>query len=149
MKVYWYITIGLCSFVLLLSGLAITILSVNFLNIEVALKWFDSVNIVLAASKYIVATILLIMADYFIIRGERIGVKRGILLWIPFVAFIVFSVVHWGFVGDAYIHFMQRNDRWSGGFSAAVIYMALSYPIAFGISAGNHLLVALYQSRNS
>lgn len=147
MKIYWYIMTGLILFVFLLAAVCGFILWVDFLDVDTAVRWFNAVNSVLAASKYLVSVIILVMVDYLIIRKQHLGVRKGVLLWIPFVAFVIFAIVHWGFVGDAYIHYMQRHELWTGGFSGAVIYMALSYPIAFGISLGNHLLVSLYQKK--
>lgn len=108
---------------------------------EAALREFDTVYQVLGWYKYGAGLLLLFIADRAVFWRERIGWRRVLLLWSPLLVFCFFSYLQWAVLGDARMHYLQRHDRWAGGFSGAIIVMAFVWPLAFAVTAVNFLLV--------
>ena len=137
--------------VLLVGGLAgacFYILDLETYDPEVLLRWFEYVNTPLAYAKSYLSLATLVVADYAVLKSDIRGFRRFILLSTPFLLYFFFALIHWGFVGDAYIHYQQDNDLWVGGFSGAVIRMAIAYPIALTVSLVNGTIIFLVQRRN-
>ena len=99
------------------------------------------INQWLSPVKYIFPLLVLVLGDVVVVKGGLNKGKRMLVLWLPFLLFFVMAVVHWGFVGDAYMHFQQRNDLWLGWFSGAVIFLAFSLTAGLGLSVVNILVI--------
>ncbi|HEU0052732.1 MAG TPA: hypothetical protein VFQ39_06130 [Longimicrobium sp.] len=126
------VTLGIASLVLIaLGALAIPVYS------EPALREFDLFYQLLGWSKYAAAILLLLIADRAVLWREYVGRHRAILLWTPLLLFFVYSYLQWMVLGDARIHYLQAHRRWEGGFSGAILFMMVIYPIAFVVAAIN------------
>jgi hypothetical protein len=114
-----------------LGALAVPVFS------EPALREFDLFYRILGYAKYAAPLLLLVMADRAVLWREYVGWHRAVLLWTPLALFVAWSYLQWAVLGDARIHYLQAHGRWSGGFSGALLFMMVVYPVAFVVTAIN------------
>ncbi len=97
--------------------------------------------------KYFLGLILLVLADYAVLRGALRGRRRTAVLWSPFVLFVVFGVTQWGFASDAYLRFARDYGLGWSGVSGTVFYMIVAFPAAFAVSLLNHAFAVRRQAK--
>jgi hypothetical protein len=102
---------------------------------------FERIDAVHGPIKWAAVPLFLVAADRLVLGRRLRGGRAALLLWLPALSFVAFATLHWGIVGDAYIHFSQRREIWEGGFSGALILMGLSFPPVLALVLLNYGIV--------
>ena len=108
---------------------------------DALLRWFHRIDAAHGVLKWAVPAVLLAAADAVVVRRRLRRGKAAAFLWSPAALFLVFAVLHWGFVGDAFLRFHVRKGLWGGGFNGALIRLGLAAPLVLAVTMVNHGVV--------
>jgi hypothetical protein len=129
MRRFWSLTLVACAVTSALAVAALRALTDPAYS-EAALARFDAFHRLVGVATYGLPAALLALAASEVRRRPLHGLARELVLWAPFSLFVCFSFVGWWVLGDARIHYLQHHGRWEGGFSGALFFAFLQYPVA-------------------
>jgi hypothetical protein len=140
----------LAAILLAIGATALVLVGLNTLSGIYAdgnVREFETVYQTLGWAKYGGLLLLLWLADRAVLWRERLGWKRSLLLWLPFVLFCAAGYFQWVVMGNALRDYLAANGQPESVPAAPVFYMAVVFPLAFAFTGINAWMVQRRQLR--
>jgi hypothetical protein len=140
----------LAAILLAIGAAALVLVGLNTLSGIYAdgnVREFTTFYRTLGWAKYGALLLLLWLADRAVLRRERLGWKRSLLLWLPFALFCAAACFQWVVMGDALREYLARTGQPESAPAAPVFHMALVFPLVFAFTGLNAWLVQRRQLR--